>query len=102
MPAPGYNFRAVRDINAPNGARAYNAGDDVPESAVSGPDAWLAIGPDVEPRAGVALDVPARNASQSTWAAFAVSRGADPEQAAGMSRADLIAAHAPDEVTAGG
>jgi len=89
MAPSGYNFRAVRPILT-NGVLAYQTGDLVPESAVSGPDAWLAIGEDVEPCDGIVLDVPAKNASQGSWAAFAISRGADPDEAAGMSRADLI------------
>jgi hypothetical protein len=97
MPALGYSFIAQRDIDAPNGARAYNKGDDVPEAAVDGPAAWLSIGEDVQPRAGASLSPPAKNASQAAWAAFAISRGCDPDEAAGLSRADLIAEFAPDE-----
>jgi hypothetical protein len=51
---------------------------------------------DVEPVEGVRLEVPALNASQSQWAAYAVSTGADADAAAGMTRAQLIAKYGPD------
>jgi len=100
MPAPGYNYVAVRAIDAPGGARAYNAGDDVPESAVAGDDAWLTEGVDAVPRAGVVLSMPPRNASQGAWAGYAVSRGLSADEANGMSRADLIAMYNPEEAAA--
>jgi len=90
----GYKFRAVRPILV-NGALAYNPGDLVHEDAVTGPDATLAVGDDVEPVAGAVLDAPAKNASQAAWAAYAVSRGADRDAAAGMSRAELVNAFGP-------
>jgi hypothetical protein len=88
MEAVGMNYRAKHDL-AYNGVRAFNAGDLVHESLVEGPDAWLTLD-DVEPVAGVRLEVPALNASQSAWAAYAVSTGADADAAAGMTRAQLI------------
>jgi hypothetical protein len=86
------NYRAIRDIRAPvTGALAYTAGQLVHISAVEGPDKWLALGEDVEPASPSAeIAVPARNASQGAWAAFMTTRGLDADEAAGMSRADLI------------
>jgi hypothetical protein len=89
MPPPGYTWVAIRAIDS-NGARAYNPGDQVHDDAVNGPDAWLVPGTDVRPADGLKLDRPALNASQASWAAYAVSRGMDPDEAAGLSRADLI------------
>lgn len=86
------DFRAVRDLYVGT-ARAYNSGDLVHESAVTGPDAWLVIGTDVEPLPGVRLDVPPRNASQALWAAFMTSAGTDADEAQGMSRQQLLDAY---------
>jgi hypothetical protein len=100
MQAVGMNYRAVRDI-AYNGVRAFNAGDLVHEALVDGPHAWVTLD-DVEPVEGVRLEVPALNASQSQWAAYAVSTGADADAAAGMTRAQLIAKYGPAESSAKG
>lgn len=89
---PGYDFAAIRQITV-NGVIAYNPGDLVHESAVEGPGAWLILGVDVEPRPGAKIAMPPRNASQAVWAAYAVTRGADADEAAGMSRAQLAAAY---------
>jgi hypothetical protein len=61
-------------------------------TAVEGPDAWLVLGEDVEPREGQHLDRPADNASQAAWAAYAVASkpDVDAERVSGMSRAALI------------
>ena len=92
--AERWPYRAVRIIES-NGVRAYNPGDLVPAEAVQGDAAWLTIGEDVEPTADIPIPQPAANASQSVWAAFAVSLGMDPAKAAGMSRGELIKATAP-------
>jgi hypothetical protein len=89
MAAPRYPYRATTVIEL-NGVRAYNPGDPVPAEAVEGDAAWLTIGEHVEPTGEIPLDQPPGNASQAAWAAYAVSRGMDPDEAAGMSRADLI------------
>jgi hypothetical protein len=75
-----------------NGVRAYSPGDPVDARAVrgGGPDGW--IDPeDVEPSGVIPLPLPAKNATQGAWADYAIQHGADPGQAAGMSRAELIA-----------
>jgi len=94
MAAPRYPYKALKVIEL-NGVRAYNPGDPVPAEAVDGPAAWLSIGDDVEPAADIPLPQPAANASQSVWAAYAVSLGMKPDQASGMSRGELIKATAP-------
>jgi hypothetical protein len=85
-------YVAVRVIMY-NGARAFNPGDLVPDSAVNGPDAWLSVGPDVAVREGHRPDRPAGNADQALWAAYAVGQGADAEKVKDMSRAALIKAY---------
>ena len=92
--AERWPYRAVRIIES-NGVRAYNPGDLVPAEAVQGPAAWLAIGDDVEPTGTIPVPQPAANASQSVWAAYAISLGMKPDQANGMSRGELIKATAP-------
>jgi hypothetical protein len=94
MVPEGMHFRAVRDIPLPENPYtfAYRAGQLVHESAVEGDGAWLAVGDDVEPVEGATLDIPARNASQSVWAAFMTSRGMDAGKAEGSSRAELLEA----------
>ncbi len=91
MAAPRAEYRAIRPVLF-NGIRAYNTGDPVHAAAVEGEDAWLVLGEDVEPSGQMALDRPAGSASQAQWAAYATSRGMDPDEAAGMPRAALIKA----------
>lgn len=92
MAATRAAYRALRVLTF-NGVRAYGPGDPVDAAAVEGPDGWLTVGEDVEPSGIMTLDRPAANASQSSWAAYAVSLGVDPDEAAGMSRAELIKAY---------
>lgn len=100
MVPDGMKFRALRPIPY-NGVVAYNPGDLVHESAVEGPDGWLAIGTDVEPVEGARLDAPARNAPQALWAAYMTSTGGmDADEAAGMSRQALMDAHDAPPVVA--
>ncbi len=87
--AGGYKYRALRDLWF-NGVRAQSAGGLVHESAVEGDGAWLTLGDDVEPVEGAPLNKPPLNASQAQWASFAISQGADPDEAIGQSRAGLI------------
>lgn len=89
-------YRAVRNITQPGDQHvlAYAAGDLVHESSVDGDAAWLQLGPDVEPVPGADVPEPGKSAAHAAWAAFAVSKGAEPEQAAGASRADLIRKYA--------
>jgi hypothetical protein len=39
---------------------------------------------------------PTDKSSQAAWAAYAVAQGADPDTAAGMSRAELVKAYGGD------
>jgi hypothetical protein len=90
--ATGYNYVAARAIFDPETqARAFNPGDDVPDSAVEGEHAWLVLGEDVEPVAGARLERPANSASHAAWVEFAVGEGAEREAAEGMTRKELIA-----------
>lgn len=88
-------YVAIRDIvgGGDTAALAYRVGDLVHESAVEGDRAWLTLGVDVEPRPGAQLERPADKASQAAWVAYAVSKGGDPDEAAGLSRAALIKAY---------
>ncbi len=72
-----------------NGVRAYNPGDEVDARVVDGPGAWVDRD-DVTPSGVIPLPRPKDNASQGAWAAYAVQHGADPDEAIGQSRADLI------------
>ena len=85
-------YRAVRRI-LHNGVGAYNPGDLVDARAVE-PDGWVSLA-DVEPvnPPPAPPPLPARNATQEQWAAYAVSQGMDEAEAADASRADLIAAY---------
>ena len=40
---------------------------------------------------------PAKNASNVAWVEYAIACGADPDEAASTSRADLIATYSPQE-----
>ena len=62
---------------------------------VDGPDGWVSVD-DVEPSGVIPLPRPATNASQGTWAAYAVQQGIDPDEAIDMSRAALIEATRDD------
>jgi hypothetical protein len=88
MAAQRAAYRAVSVIFY-NGVRAYNPGDPVDALVVEGDGAWVSPD-DVEPSGVIPLETPPKSASQARWAAYAVSRGMDPDEAAGMSRADLI------------
>jgi len=92
MVAPNWPYEAINVITY-NGVRAYNPGDLVSASAVEGEAAWLVLDEDVKAREGVTLDRPPLNASQARWAAYAISQGADPDEAMGMNRAQLIKAY---------
>ena len=94
MAAPRSEYRATTIIWW-NGVRAYNPGDPVDARAVDGPDGWVSVD-DVEPSGIIPLPRPAANASQGTWAAYAVQQGHDPDEAIGMSRAALIDATKDD------
>ena len=94
MAAPRSEYRATTIIWW-NGVRAYNPGDPVDARAVDGPDGWISVD-DVEPSGVIPLPRPAANASQGTWAAYAVQQGHDPDEAIGMSRAALIDATKDD------
>jgi hypothetical protein len=93
----GMKYRALHVITDPNtGARAYNPGDLVHESAVDGEDAWLTLGVDVEPREGVKVSRPHKNAPTAQWVEFAVGQGLDREAAEGLSRKELIKRYGED------
>jgi hypothetical protein len=93
MAAVRATYRALRVIYF-NEVRAYNPGDPVDVDAVEGPGAWLVLGEDVEAHGDIPVSTPAVNASQAAWAAYAVTqRGADADEAAGMSRAELVKAY---------
>ena len=96
----GGKYAAIRPIVV-NGVFAYQPGDLVHVDAVEGPDAWLKLGIDVEARAGVSLDMPAKSASQAAWAAYAASQGMDDGEAQGMTRTQLIEACGPADGDAG-
>lgn len=55
-----------------------------------------------EVNAGDAPAPPGRKASKQEWAAHAVALGADPDEVAAMTKADLIAAHGPRAEAGGG
>lgn len=93
----GMDYKALHVITDPaTGARAYNPGDLVHESAVVGDRAWLALGVDVEPREGVSVSRPPKNAPQAAWVEFAVAEGCDRDQAEGLTRKQLIDAYGED------
>jgi hypothetical protein len=93
-------YVAVKRIEL-NGVGAYNPGDPVDARVVvgspgAGEGAWISLD-DVQATGAIPLARPAANASQGAWAQFAISRGMDADEAAGMSRADLIAATKDDD-----
>jgi hypothetical protein len=98
MEQPDMKFVALHDIPLDydaTSAVAFRTGDLVHESAVIGPSAWLKLGIDVEARPGLELAMPDKNASQALWAAYAVGKGAKPEDAEGATRAQLIKQYGP-------
>jgi hypothetical protein len=99
----GMKYRATRNITLPDAPYilAYAEGDLVSADAVEGPAAWLVLGVDVEAKPGADVPEPAKNAPQPSWAAFAVSKGADPDTAHGSSRADLIKKYGSHPAPAG-
>lgn len=69
-----------------------------PVSPDPGPEPDAAPGPDVELAEDTGVpEAPARSAVKADWVAYAVALGADPAEAEGMTKADLIEAYAePD------
>jgi hypothetical protein len=89
----GMAYRATQPITDPDtGARAYNTGDLVHESALEdgGGRLGVRLGVNVERRDHVAVSRPAKNAPAALWVEFAVAEGMDRADAEGMSRKDLI------------
>lgn len=93
MPESRAEYVAVNRIEL-DGVGAYNPGDPV-DARVVAPDGWVSLD-DVEPSGVIGLPRPKDNASQGSWAAYAVQQGADPDEAIGMSRAALIAEYGGD------
>lgn len=90
-------YRAVNVIGF-NDVRAYNPGDPVDCRAVQGGSEWGWIDPgDVEPSGVIAPPRPPLNASQQLWALYAEGQGADPDEAQGMTRSQLIELYGQDE-----
>lgn len=102
MQAVGMSYRALRDIAAPNagaGAFAFRAGHLVHESAVTGPDAWLSLGTDVEPVTGADVPAPARNAPAAAWESYLLATtDLTAEQLGAMGRDQMVKAY--DKLTA--
>jgi hypothetical protein len=100
--AVGMSYRALRDIAAPDagaGAFAYRTGQLVHESAVTGPDAWLNLGTDVEPVTGADVPAPARNAPAAAWESFLLATtDMTAEQVGAMGRDQMVKAY--DKLTA--
>jgi hypothetical protein len=100
---PGMDYVATEIVTDPDtGARAYNPGDLVHESAIeSGNRLGLQVGVNVRLREGASPSRPARNAPTALWVDYAVSEGLDRDRAEGLSRKDLIAAYGEDATAAG-
>ncbi len=86
MRAP-QEFIAKQAIAGPNGVRAYNAGDDVPASAVA--NLGLIVGVQVIPSSPDVLPRPAGNASRADWEAYWRAQGLDQDDIDGMTRDDM-------------
>lgn len=76
-----------------NGVTAYNPGDDVPASAVE--NLGLTVGVEVLPAHAGVIPRPAGNARRAEWERYAIGQGMTPEEAADLTRGDLIARY-PD------
>jgi hypothetical protein len=82
-------FVAKTAIAGPNGVRAYNAGDDVPASAVA--NLKLVVGQDVIPSSPEILPRPPKSASRADWDAYWRAQGLDQDERDGMTRDDMAA-----------
>lgn len=80
-----------------NGVRAYNAGDDVPASAVE--NLGLEIGVHVKAARFDLVPRPAGNAARAEWERYALGQGATVEEIADLTRAELIGRY-PENATA--
>jgi hypothetical protein len=85
------NYTARHDITV-GGACMARAGDLIHEAHVTGPDAWLKLGEDVDPVTGADVPEPARSASAAAWEAFLLSRGFGADELGAMGRDQMIAA----------
>lgn len=88
MRAP-QDFIALTAIPGPNGVRAYNAGDDVPASAVANLN--LVVGQDVRPSSPDVLPRPAGNAARANWDAYWRAQGLSGDELDGMTRDEMAA-----------
>jgi hypothetical protein len=99
----GMDYVATEIINDPaTGARAYNPGDLVHESAVVG-DAkvpWIQLGINVEVRAGASVSRPPKNAPHAAWVEFAVAEGCPRPMAEEATRKELIRRYGEDATAA--
>ncbi|WBB94185.1 hypothetical protein [Verrucosispora sp. WMMC514] len=91
---PKADYIAKRAIFT-NGVRAYNPGDDVPESAVE--NLFLSVGEDVLPADPEVIPRPAGNAKRAEWVAYWLGQGMDPAEVDEMTR-DELAAKEPEVV----
>ncbi len=94
------DFIAKVAIAGPNGVRAYNAGDDVPASAVA--NLRLVVGEQVVPSSPDVLPRPAGNASRADWEAYWRAQGLDADELDGMTRDEMAAkeplVEAPEQI----
>lgn len=87
-----------------NGVRAYNKGDDVPETAVE--NLGLRVGEDVLPAHPGVIERPAKNGLRSDWEAYWLGQGMPQAEIDGLTRDQLAAkepeviAHDPDPMAA--
>lgn len=80
---------------AVNGVRAYNAGDDVPASAVDNLD--LTVGVEVLPARPDIVERPTGNAKRVDWEAYWLGQGMTQTDIDGMTR-DELAAKEPEVI----
>lgn len=91
---PVQQYIAQQQINH-NGVRAYNPGDDVPESAVD--NLGLTVGVEVLPAHADVIPRPAGNAKRAEWEAYWLGQGMPQSDIDGMTR-DELAAKEPEVI----
>ncbi|MFI6228628.1 hypothetical protein ACIBCR_15105 [Micromonospora echinospora] len=91
-PSPQY---IAQQAIAHNGVRAYNPGDDVPESAVN--NLGLTIGVEVLPAHADVIPRPAGNAKRAQWEAYWLGQGMPQADIDEMTR-DELAAREPEVI----
>jgi hypothetical protein len=91
-----YDFVALRTVEYPKGQPAYLEGQGLSAQVVA--DLGLVVGEDVDPARPDVIGEPAGNAPRADWAAYAIGQGLSRDEVDDLTRDELRARFAPDDV----